>query len=185
MAELVSRGFLTRRLLRTLFRWFVQMELLAMRVMRFFVKPRFVLRGQCQRRGVCCTMIVGNPPGFVKRTPALLGVFVALHRVIYNFHVVNRGESGEVIFSCGHLQSDGRCGIYRFRPLLCRNYPILPFFEPPRPLPGCGYRVVPRVVDRMQSRLPIVDAQVAVHHPTRPGGRKAMELAEHYHGVTD
>jgi hypothetical protein len=71
--------------------------------------------------------------------------------------------------SCGHLRTDGRCGIYRHRPFLCRNFPVRPLFDEPSVLPGCSYAVAPRPVLEMRARpsLRIVNPGVTVHHPTR------------------
>lgn len=183
--EGASRLWLTRTLFKEIVRLFVLLELGAVALVRTVYPPRFVLLGECHQRGTCCTMIVGSPPRFVKSRPFLLGLFAAYHRVMHNFHVVNRGPDGELIFHCHHLQDDGRCGIYRYRPFICRNYPVIPWFTAPRPLPGCGYQVAPKVVAKMQKRasLPILNPVVAVHHPTRPGGRRREELPEDYHRV--
>ena len=65
------------------------------------------------------------------------------------------------------MQPGGKCGIYRYRPRLCRTYPLLPFFAAPKVLPGCGYRVRRRGLGH-SAKLPIVGAHVGVHHPTPP-----------------
>ena len=169
LTELIFRGLLTRLLWRETMLLFTRLDHVALLLARRIVPPRFALLGTCQKRGVCCRQIVGNPPAFIKRG-RLLRVFVAYHRVFHRFSVVARGPDDEVIFACGYLGSDGRCTIHRRRPFLCRNYPLIPWFEPPRLLPGCGFRIIPREAMRMTSRasLPILNAQVAVHHPSPP-----------------
>ena len=147
---------------------FINLELLALRIIRLVIRPEFLIQGECLRCGACCEHIVGDPPKFIKETK-LLSVYLAYHRLTHRFRAISRGPNGEVIFSCGHLQDDGRCGIYRFRPLICRNYPVIPYYSVPGLLPDCTYKVAPRVVANMKSRasLPIINAQVSVHHPTR------------------
>jgi len=181
--EVIGRFRMSRFVVREVVRVFVLMELAALRLVRFIYPPRFVLTGGCNMRGDCCTMIVGDPPRFVKDRPMLLGLFAAYHRVFHNFHVVNRGPDGELIFSCHYLTDHGRCGIYRHRPFICRNYPVVPWFAAPRPLPGCSYGIAPRVVSQMNERpaLRILNPMVAVHHPTRAGGRLREELPEDFH----
>lgn len=183
--EILHRGSITRWGLREVVRLFVLGELAALRLVRTVIRPKYVLLGECHRRGTCCTMIVGNPPRLIKKQAMLLAAFAAYHRIVHNFHVRGRGADGELVFRCGHLQTDGRCGIYRYRPFICRNYPLIPFFEPPRPLPGCGYRVAARAVAQGAQRLslPIVNATVAVHHPTRLGGIARDELPDDYERV--
>ncbi|MEO0812665.1 MAG: YkgJ family cysteine cluster protein [Myxococcota bacterium] len=117
--------------------------------------------------GDCCKSIVANPPRFLKRDPWVRW-FAAYHRFVHNFSPVARGENGEIIFACGHLRADNRCGIYWRRPMLCRTYPILPYYDAPQLMPQCSYQVTARVVTQMKSRpsLPILNPGVAVHHPT-------------------
>ncbi|MBI5507571.1 MAG: YkgJ family cysteine cluster protein [Deltaproteobacteria bacterium] len=169
--SLIGRGALPRLLWRELMRLFVLLELGAMQLVRLVYPPRFVLRGRCQRRGACCRHVIADPPAWIAKT-ALLPLFVAYHRVAHRFHLVGRGPEGVLVFRCGHLTAADRCGIYRYRPLLCRNYPVLGFFEAPHLLPGCGLVAVPRVVDLMRPRpgLAIVNPHVAVHHGTAAAG---------------
>ena len=163
-------GFRCALLLYRCVAWvFINLELVALRLIRAIVRPEFVVQGDCLRCGACCEHIVGDPPRWIKETK-LLSIYVAYHKVAHRFRPIHRGPNGEVIFSCGHLQDDGRCGIYRFRPLICRNYPVIPYYGVPGLLPDCTYTVAPRVVANMKKRtsLPIINPQVSVHHPTRP-----------------
>ncbi len=167
--ECLTLGRLTRRLLRFPLVFFALMETAAIRVVQQVIRPRFVLQGECHECGDCCRSILGVPPRFIRKT-RLMGLYLYYHRVAHRFTPREIGEEGEIIFECGHLQSDGRCGIYWFRPLLCRNYPIVPFYHAPSLLPGCSYQIAPRVVAQMtpHPRLPILNRQVAIHHPTAP-----------------
>lgn len=185
LTEVVHRFVLCRLVWREVMRLFILFDLAMTKLVARVIKPRYEIRGSCDKRGVCCTQILGNPPRFVKRS-FLLQWFANYHRIMHNFHVVARGPDQELIFRCGHLKTDGRCGIYRYRPRLCRNYPVLPFFEPPRLLPGCGYAVVPRRVGAMRAhpRLPILNPVAAVHHPTPPRRADgAPEEPTDYHRV--
>jgi Fe-S-cluster containining protein len=53
-------------------------------------------------------------------------------------------ERGYLAFTCKHLQSNGKCGNYFWRPNICRNYPLTDYFEKPVFLPGCGFYAKPR-----------------------------------------
>jgi len=183
--EMVTRFRLSRRLLAELFRMFVLLELAAERLVRLVKRPRFVLTGQCHHRGVCCQQIVGDPPRFVKRQRWLLELFCRYHLVAHRFRVVGRGPEDELIFSCEHLTAEGQCGIYRFRPYLCRNYPLVPFYEAPKVLPGCGFVPIPRVVLRMKPRLGlnVLNPYLSVHHPSP--GVAGESLFEHYQLIDD
>ena len=180
VVELVGRFRLTRLLWRELARLVILFDLACMRLVQRLYPPRFVLRGGCHQRGACCKQILADPPRFIKNT-RLVQLFATYHLVFHRFRTVARGPNGELVFSCGHLQTDGRCGIYRHRPRICRNYPVLPYFKAPQLLPGCGYVVVPRVVDAMQrpKSLPILNPIPAIHHPT-PLPRAKDELGERF-----
>ena len=185
LVEWVSRGALTRALLTVAIVAFATAEELAARAVRLVRPPRFVVTGSCHRCGDCCRMIVADPPRLVKDT-ALLRLLVLYHRALRNFTVTGRGPNDEVIFSCGHLRADGRCGIYARRPLLCRNYPLRPFFTAPQLMPECSYQIAPQAVARMHARasLPIVNPGVTVHHPTRTT-RGALGQSEDYEWLDD
>jgi hypothetical protein len=185
-AEVATRGAVARRLWHEAMLPFIWLEIYAVKLVRFVYPPRFEIVGECHKRGTCCKSIIGNPPDWVKRG-RWLQLFAAYHRVFHNFQVVARGPNDEVIFSCGHLRSDGRCGIYRYRPMLCRTYPVLPWFDAPKVLPGCGYQVAPRVVTAMKPRasLRIINPRVAVHHPARPITDGLHEVGETPKGQTE
>lgn len=175
VSELWCRFGLTRRACKEVMLLMVRLDLAAVALVRRLVPPRYELLGACQRRGACCTQIVAHVPRRLAASPRLLRIYIAMHRIVHNFHVVGRGPNEEVIFRCHFLTDGGRCGIYRYRPRLCRTYPLLPFFKAPSILPGCGYRVRRRGLNGSH-RLPIVSPHVAVHHPTPPTRRNDTAL---------
>ena len=168
LLELASRGFIARRIAQLIAVGIMQIDLAAQALVRFFVPPKYVLRGDCQRCGACCRSLVGDPPTVVKSSPLLLKAFIAYHRATHRFEAYARGPNGEVLFRCGHLQNDNTCGIYWRRPSVCRTYPVVPSFGIPKLLPDCSYTIAARPVSRMVKRasLPIVNPVVAIHHPT-------------------
>lgn len=166
--ELASRGFVMRRIVQVIAVAIIKLDLAAQALVRLCIKPKHVLLGDCQRCGACCRSLVGDPPEVVKNNPLLLKGFIAYHRTTHRFEAYARGPNGEVLFRCGHLQSDNTCGIYWRRPLVCRTYPVVPAYGIPRLLPDCSYRIAARPVSVMMKRasLPIVNSVVAVHHIT-------------------
>lgn len=169
LLELASRGFVARRVVQVLAIGLIKLDLAAQTLVRFVVRPKYVLVGACQRCGACCRCLVGDPPAFIKNSPALLKSFIAYHRATHGFEAYARGPNGEVLFRCGHLQSDNTCAIYWRRPLVCRTYPVAPsYFGIPKLMPDCSYRIAARPVTRMVQRasLPILNPVVATHHPT-------------------
>jgi len=180
--ECVTLGRITRWLMRFPYVFFIYLELGAIAAVRKAVQPRFVLMGDCHQCGDCCRSILGVPPGFVRKT-RLINAYLWYHRVAHRFSPVGVGPNDEILFECGHLQSDGRCGIYWHRPFLCRNYPLLPLYQTPALLPSCSFQIAPRVVAQMRPhpRLPVLNSQVAVHHPT--SHRSGLPEAEDFHHV--
>lgn len=168
IAELVSRGFVTRRVVALIAVALIKLDLFAQALVRWVAPPSHVLLGSCQKCGACCRSLVGDPPSLVKRTPLLLRGFIAYHRATHRFEAYARGPNGEVLFRCGHLQPDNTCGIYWRRPLVCRTYPVVPARGAPSLLPDCSYRIAAKPVAAMKTRpsLRIINASVAVHHPT-------------------
>ena len=182
--ECLTLGRLTRKALKLAILFFTVMEIAAVKLMQRIIRPRFVLTGECQECGDCCRSILGSPPQWVRRS-WLMNVDTHYHRLAHRFEVRATTPDGSVLFECGYLQSDGRCMIYRFRPLLCRNYPVIPFYHEPMLLPGCSYSVAPRVVAEMtpHPRLPILNAHVAVHHPSTITTRELLPEADDFHLV--
>ena len=172
--EIMSRFTVTRWFFRICGVFFVLLEVGAVRLVKTVIKPEFVLLGSCHRCGECCEQIVSDPPNWLKNS-SLLRFYLLFHELTHSFKATHRGPNGEVIFRCGHLLSDGGCGIYHFRPLLCRNYPRIPQMGAPNLLPNCSYQYAPRSVAAMKPRssLPILNSHVAVHHPSR------SDLSEH------
>jgi Fe-S-cluster containining protein len=166
--EMVTGGAVARFAWAQLSRLFAKGDLAAVALLRLVRPPRYVLVGDCQRCGVCCQQIEADLPRWMRDT-WVMQLFVTFHERLHRFSLVGRTDDGRLVFACGHVGQDGRCGIYARRPLLCRDYPKRPFFHQPQVLPGCGFSIAPRVVARMRRRasLPIVNPGVTVHHPTR------------------
>jgi hypothetical protein len=168
LLELASRGVVTRRITQLIAVGVIKLDLAAQGLVRTLAPPKYVLQGDCQRCGACCRSLVGDPPQVIKKSSVLLRTFIAYHRATHRFEAYARGPNGEVLFRCGHLQTDNTCGIYWRRPLVCRTYPVVPSFGIPKLLPDCSYRIAARPVTLMVKRasLPIVNPVVATHHPT-------------------
>ena len=187
MHEWYFRGRLSLFLFREFTRVIVLIDIACLKIVQTIKPPPYVLQGQCDKRGSCCKQIVSDPPKRIKTSPRAERMYLAFHALFHHFTLVARGESGEYIFKCGHLKTDGRCGIYRYRPFICRNYPVRHFFRPPALLAGCGYKIVPRALakTRYAHRLPILNPIPAVHHPTpdKTGRASFEERLDDYHRV--
>jgi len=70
LIELATGAAITRTLAREFLRAFIYVELGAQALVRKIHRPRFVIMGQCHRRGVCCTQIILRPPQLFHQSPA-------------------------------------------------------------------------------------------------------------------
>jgi len=59
----------------------------------------------------------------------------------FNFYLKGIDEKKyKLIFGCKTVLADGTCGDYKWRPNICRNYPIVDFFDEPALFDTCGYK---------------------------------------------
>lgn len=107
---------------------------------RILFKTRWVLVGKCRRCGTCCKEI------YLKITPRQLSskffANLAIKWIswIFDFILLKIDyDNYYLIFTCKYRQPDGRCGNYFWRPNICRNYPLVDYFNEPKLLPGCGF----------------------------------------------
>lgn len=123
---------------------FVWLDLACQRFVRFFFKTPYKEVGKCYQRGNCCYYIViPAPQGLMTR------LFYFWHTQINGFfsrHPDPMEVDGQkvVVLGCRYLQKDGRCGHHRMRPAICREWPRIEYFGPPKILKGCGFKAVPR-----------------------------------------
>jgi Fe-S-cluster containining protein len=108
-------------------------------------RSRWVLEGKCKKCGTCCKEI------YLKISPRQLSskLFTELAirwtSWIFDFILLRIDyENYYLVFTCKHLRPDGKCGNYFWRPNICRNYPLVDYFEEPKTLPDCGFRARPR-----------------------------------------
>ena len=112
---------------------------------KILFKTNWVLEGKCKQCGTCCREI------YLKITPRQLssrfftGLAIKWTSWIFDFILLRIDyDNYYLIFTCKHRQPDGRCGNYFWRPNICRNYPLVDYFEEPKTLPDCGFRARPR-----------------------------------------
>ncbi len=110
----------------------------------FFAKklfrPKYYLTGKCLQCGQCCRQIhlkAGDDRmnnGFFDRLSVNWLKWIAG----LNLTKIDR-EDKYYVFSCSAQLNDGKCGNYKWRLPLCRNYPLIENFKEPVFLPGCGF----------------------------------------------
>lgn len=104
--------------------------------------PRqYRIEGSCKKRGVCCKQIALYLAPAFWTYPVFRKAAILWYCFVYNFDVIGEDESQKIVlFSCRYLKNN-TCSIYWRRPAICRNYPLVRFFDKPSFIPGCGYRV--------------------------------------------
>lgn len=102
---------------------------------------KFKIKGQCNKCGKCCEEIL------LKMTPSQIhndffrNLCVRWLSWLYDFYLLHIDlKRGYLGFSCKHRGKDGRCQNYFWRPPICRNFPLIDYFEEPVFIPGCGYK---------------------------------------------
>jgi len=108
---------------------------------KILFKTQWVLEGKCKQCGTCCREI------YLKVTPRQLSsklfmkLAIAWISWIFDFILLRIDyDNHYLVFTCRHIRADGKCGNYFWRPNVCRNYPLIDYFEKPRLLPKCGFR---------------------------------------------
>lgn len=110
---------------------------------RLLFRTRWKLGGKCKQCGVCCQEIL------LKMTPRQISskffTNLAIRWISWLFDFILLRvdyEYNYLVFTCKHKQKDGKCGNYFWRPSICRNYPLVDYFERPKVLPECGFVAV-------------------------------------------
>lgn len=103
-------------------------------------------------RGNCCHYVLMEWDPLMDRWPWLGRFWMWWYTEIHGFYprgfdVENVDGRVARVMGCRHLQPDGRCGEYRLRPSICRQWPRIEYTSVPYVLKGCGYLAVPRRPD--------------------------------------
>ncbi|MCX5748895.1 MAG: YkgJ family cysteine cluster protein [Candidatus Saganbacteria bacterium] len=128
------------RLLKRFIMCFIILDNLITTSLKRLFGSRYKLQGSCKKCGQCCREI------YLKMTRQQYSSFffreIAVRWIswIFDFEYIRTDdEVGDLVFRCKNQLSDGRCGNYFWRPNICRNFPLVDYFEEPKLLPGCGY----------------------------------------------
>lgn len=127
--------------LRTLLRIVRDVDGLLSTVAGRVFKSNYHIGGACKQRGACCKNLgIWMRPESAS-SPIVLALVKWWYEFVYHFTCKGLDESGHVMmFSCRYLKHN-KCSIHWRRPFICRNYPMVRYFDRPVMLPGCGYFV--------------------------------------------
>ncbi|MCC6273047.1 MAG: YkgJ family cysteine cluster protein [Deltaproteobacteria bacterium] len=107
-------------------------------------KSRYVRRGSCARTGQCCQALgIELPESWVRR-PRVVAFFQRWYALVHHFQPIGPPQGRLLPLSCGYLREGHVCGVYPFRPKLCREYPQVSLFGKVELHRGCGFWFVER-----------------------------------------
>jgi hypothetical protein len=101
---------------------------------------RWHLTGRCRQCGQCCRRIILTMTPAQIRSRLFTTLSIRWLSWLFRFELIELdGEHDSLVFRCRQLTPDNKCGDYRWRPNICRNYPLVDYFKEPQLLPGCGF----------------------------------------------
>jgi len=102
---------------------------------------RYVLTGKCNQCGSCCKRILLSATPNQIRSRLFMNFMIRWYEWLFNFKLLDIDyEDNYIAFSCSRLTPEGKCGAYKWRPGVCRNYPLVDYFKETVTLPECGFR---------------------------------------------
>ena len=124
---------------------FILLDQLMQKVAKIIISPPYKQVGGCSRRGNCCHRVLITKP-----KSKLVHRFINFYYTqIYGFYTIKpytvEDEGSEFyVMGCRYLSSRGSCTKHKLRPVICRQWPRIEYFDQPRLIKGCGYRPVLR-----------------------------------------
>jgi len=123
------------------------LEKISLYVRKWIAKKQgksYIRVGKCNKCGFCCTMLTlcieGKPITKEEEFEHLKEVFPEYTR----FYIIGRDEDGHLLFTCKYLTEDFKCGDYKNRPQICREYPDQQLLTKGGILVSkCGYKFIP------------------------------------------
>ena len=103
-------------------------------------RTRWIRIGKCNQCGNCCQEIYLSMTPAQTRSRLFTRIAVKWICWLFDFILLRVDYPHQaLVFTCKHLTAEGKCANYRWRPNVCRNYPLVDYFTEPRFLPGCGF----------------------------------------------
>lgn len=134
--------------IRVLFLPFIWLDCCAQKIARLIIRPPYKTGGHCKKRGNCCYYILmSEPKGICGR------ILYFWNTQVNGFFLRDLVEApGEkeklAVMGCRYLKPDGSCKHHVLRPMVCREWPRIEYFDRPKILKGCGYKTLDRKTGR-------------------------------------
>ena len=114
----------------------------AMRSIKRVFPRNWRLAGKCNKCGKCCKEICLSISPLLLKAKYPLKLIIAWVSWLFDFTFKGVDlNNNYLVFECRHLGPEGLCNNYFWRSNVCRNYPILDYFDEPVLYPWCGYKV--------------------------------------------
>ncbi len=120
---------------------FLYLDLGTQKIAELLIRPPFIQKGRCKRRGNCCRYILfPETRGIAKK------LFLFWNTQINGFYkrpgMEFESEGKKIhVYGCRYLKEDGSCANHLLRPKVCRTWPLITCFGYPKVLKGCGYQI--------------------------------------------
>jgi len=109
-------------------------------------RTKWCLEGKCNKCGKCCQEIGLKIDPRLLSSKFITNIIVRWISWLFDFYLIGIDHKRlYLFFGCKHKMPDGTCGVYKWRPSVCRNYPIIDYFEEPALFPECGYKTRLRI----------------------------------------
>ena len=104
------------------------------------IHSKYKRQGSCHKCGQCCEEV------YLRMTPKQINakffrnLCVRWISWLYGFVLLRMDYSKtSLVFTCEHKGIDKKCLNYSWRPPICRNFPLIDYFEKPVFIKGCGF----------------------------------------------
>lgn len=110
-------------------------------VKTYIIRPRWKIVGKCKQCGVCCQEILLKATPRQLNSPLFMKIAIKWISWLFDFILLRVDyDNGYLVWTCKHRLPSGKCGNYFWRPNVCRNYPLVDYFDEPKFLPNCGFK---------------------------------------------
>ncbi|MBF0105375.1 MAG: hypothetical protein HQM16_08625 [Deltaproteobacteria bacterium] len=131
-------------------------------ILGLFKKSEYIRTGACKMTGQCCHLIGMEFPQSWHTRTRLLTLVKKWHFLRYNFTYLGTVDS-LLVYECGYVTKDNKCGIQRFKPALCRGFPKTPLTGYTKLHKGCGFSFVKRYPSEFEKILNKLTTQSHPH----------------------
>ena len=101
-------------------------------------KIKYEIKGNCIKCGKCCKEIRAYGMKNEKDLK-IMQFFIPWYKM---FYIIKTDENNNIVLGCKKQNKDGTCSIHKFRPFVCRNYPLKQIFHNTEMIDGCGFKII-------------------------------------------